>query len=84
MVPPNLTKVSGGDVLLEDHVLLGAGSIVLPKSNLLEGVAIGANSLVDRDLNEWILYMGNPVRAVKKRKKDRKNLGIKLKKLLTK
>ncbi len=78
MVPNKYTKVSGGSIILEDHVLLGAGSVVLPNCTLLEGAAVGANSLVDRDLDEWIIYFGNPVRAVKKRKKDRKELGLKL------
>lgn len=52
------------------HVIIGAGSIVFPGVNIAEGCAVGAMSLVNRSTEPWGVYVGNPARRVKERKKD--------------
>jgi len=57
-------------VSLGRHVIIGAGSIVFPGVNIAEGCAVGAMSLVNRTTKAWGVYVGNPARRVKERKKD--------------
>lgn len=57
-------------VSLGRHVIIGAGSIVFPGVNIAEGCAVGAMSLVNRSTESWGVYVGNPARRVKDRKKD--------------
>jgi len=58
-----------GMVYLSKHVIVGAGSVILPGVTAGEGVAIGALSMVNRDLEPWNIYGGVPVRLIKKRSK---------------
>lgn len=54
-------------VIFETHSGLGAHSIVMPGVKVGKGTVIGAMSVVYQDLNPWGIYMGNPVRFIKKR-----------------
>lgn len=69
-VPREYTGALHADVLLGKHVIVGSGSVILPGLTLEEGVAIGALSLVNRDCKAFGIYVGNPVRRVKERKRD--------------
>ena len=69
-VPDHCRKLNTGAVVLEKHVIIGANSTVLPNSNLGEGVAIGANSLVTHSLSPWQIYSGIPARKVSVRSKN--------------
>lgn len=57
-------------VRLARHVIIGAGSIIFPGVNIAEGCAVGAMSLVNRSTEPWGIYVGNPARRVKERKKE--------------
>ncbi|MDH0382063.1 acyltransferase [Comamonas aquatica] len=57
-------------VHLGRHVIVGAGSIVFPGVNIAEGCSVGAMSLVHKSTDPWGIYLGNPARRVKNRKKD--------------
>ncbi len=52
------------------HVIVGAGSIILPGAEVAEGCSIGAMTLVNKNTEPWSVYVGNPARRVKARKKD--------------
>lgn len=52
------------------HVIVGAGSVVLPEVTLADGVAVGANALVDQSLAGWGIYAGSPARFVRERRRD--------------
>ena len=52
------------------HVIVGAGSIVFPGVTLAEGCSVGAMTLVNKSTTPWGIYVGNPARRVKERKKD--------------
>jgi len=59
-----------GKVTLGKHVIIGAGSIVLPDVNIKQGSSVGALSLVNKDLEDWGVYFGIPVKKIKDRQKD--------------
>jgi acetyltransferase-like isoleucine patch superfamily enzyme len=69
MVPEKYTHITGGSIILKRFTQVGAGSIILPDVTLHEGVAIGAMSLVKKNLDAWSIYAGNPLRFIKQRKK---------------
>ncbi len=54
-------------VRLGRHSIVGANSIILPGSDIGDGVAVGALSLVNRNLDAWSIYAGAPARLVRKR-----------------
>jgi len=58
------------EVILKKYSIIGAGSIIMPGVVLGEGSSIGAMSLVLRSTEPWGIYVGNPVKRLKNRKKD--------------
>ena len=60
-------NVTGGKITIKRYCQIGAGSIILPSVTLEEGVALGAMSLVKKNLAGWNIYGGNPLRFIKKR-----------------
>jgi len=68
-IPRNFLNVQTGDIILEEHVLIGASSIVLPNCVLKKGTAIGALSLVKKNTEEWKIYGGTPIKFLKERNK---------------
>lgn len=67
MVPTKYTNVTHADVVIGKHVIIGSGSIVLPGVEISEGAAIGALSLVNKPCEAFTVYIGNPIRELKKR-----------------
>jgi acetyltransferase-like isoleucine patch superfamily enzyme len=57
-------------VTLGRHVIVGAGSLVLPGVSIAEGCSVGAMTLVRKSTEPWGVYVGNPARRVLERKKD--------------
>ena len=70
MVPAKYTGVTHADVLMGKHVIVGAGSVILPGVTLGEGVSVGALSLVNRDCEPFSIYAGIPARRFGERKRD--------------
>lgn len=60
----------GEKIVIEDHVIIGTGSVLLPGAILHTGVAVGAMSLVKKELKSFHIYAGIPVRCVKRRSKE--------------
>ena len=69
-VPKKYTKSTSGTVILNCHVIIGAGSVVLPRVVIGDGVSIGALSLVTKSLKEWGVYFGCPVKRLRNRSRD--------------
>jgi len=69
-VPANFKEVKAASVTLGRHVIVGAGTVILPGASIGEGSSVGALSLVSRALPEWQICVGNPCRPIKARKKD--------------
>jgi dTDP-4-amino-4,6-dideoxy-D-glucose acyltransferase len=63
-VPTEFTNVTSAPVVLHKHVLVGSGSVILPGVTLRTGCAVGALSLVNRDCKEFMIYSGNPAKAI--------------------
>lgn len=69
MVPARFTLPTRGAVVLGRHVVVGAGSILLPGIDIGEGAAVGAMSLVRGDLRPWTISAGIPAKLVKQRQR---------------
>lgn len=69
-IPAEFTNVTHANVSIGRHVIIGAGSVVLPGVVLEEGVAIGALSLVSKNCKAFGIYSGAPAKRIKERKKD--------------
>lgn len=67
MVPTEFTCVTVSAVTIGKHVILGAGAVVLPGVDVPDGCAVGAQSLVKRDLEPWSIYAGAPARLLGER-----------------
>lgn len=57
------------DITLGEHVLLGVNTVVLPGTQVPEGVSTGAFTLLGprMKLEPWTLYVGAPARPLRKR-----------------
>lgn len=70
MVPEEFKNVSHAPVIIDKHVIIGSGSIVLPGCRIHIGSAVGALSLVTKDIPEFEIHTGVPARKMKKRNKN--------------
>jgi dTDP-4-amino-4,6-dideoxy-D-glucose acyltransferase len=66
-IPSQYTGVTHADVYLGKHVIVGAGSIILPGVTLAEGTSLGAFSLVTKSTQPWSVYVGIPAKRIKER-----------------
>lgn len=57
----------GKTIIIENHVIIGTGSVLLPGAFLRQGVAVGAMSLVKEELKEFGIYGGIPAKYIKPR-----------------
>lgn len=69
-IPAEFTNVHHAEVKIRRHVIIGAGTIVLPGVTLEEGVAVGALSLVKKDCKSFGIYMGIPAKRIGERKRN--------------
>lgn len=69
-VPNQYRGVTHADVFCGKHVIVGCGAVILPGITLENGVAIGALSLVTRSCDAFGIYVGNPAKRIKERKRD--------------
>ena len=68
-IPDKYTNVTNQKVILEKHVIIGTGSIIMPGVIIGEGSAIGSMSLVNKSVQPWGMYIGIPCKKVKDRSK---------------
>jgi acetyltransferase-like isoleucine patch superfamily enzyme len=69
-IPSKYRRVHAAPVVLEEHALIGAGSVVLPGVTLGTGAVVGALSLVTSDCEPWTIYTGIPAKPKKSRRRD--------------
>lgn len=69
-VDARFRKVTYGAVALGRHVIVGAGSVILPAVEIGEGSSVGALSLVAKSLAPWGVYAGVPARRIRERSRD--------------
>jgi len=56
-----------GDVVINDDVLIGAGSTILPGVTLGKGCIIAAGSVVNKDVDDFTIVGGIPAKIIKNR-----------------
>jgi dTDP-4-amino-4,6-dideoxy-D-glucose acyltransferase len=66
-VPAKYRNVSTGPVRIGTHVIIGAGCVILPGVTIGAGSAVGALSLVTRDIAPGLIMAGSPARQVGER-----------------
>lgn len=66
-VPSEFTNVTHGPVVIEKHVIVGAGSVILPNVRIGICSAIGALSLVKSNCPAFGLYAGVPAKFIRNR-----------------
>lgn len=66
-IPSEFLDVYHAEVIIGKHVVIGAGSVVLPGVEIGDGSAVGSLSLVNRTLQEGIIAFGCPAKAIKAR-----------------
>jgi acetyltransferase-like isoleucine patch superfamily enzyme len=69
-VDEQFKKVDHRIVKFEEHVIIGAQCVILPGVTIKEGTAIGSFSLVSKDVDSWGIYVGTPLKFLKKRSKE--------------
>ena len=69
-LPRHLTGGPAGAIRLGRHVIIGAGTVILPGVQIGTGASVGALSLVRKSLGEWGVYAGSPIRYLRPRSKD--------------
>ena len=77
-VPTEFVGGNEGEVVIGDHVIIGAGSVILPGVIISDGVSVGSLSLVKDNLAEWSVYAGAPCRRLKDRDQHLLKLARKL------
>jgi galactoside O-acetyltransferase len=66
-VPSEFRGGAAGEVILKRHVIVGSGSLIMPKVIIGEGSAVGALSMVNKNLDSWGIYAGCPARRIRNR-----------------
>lgn len=70
LIPKKYKDEIFAKVVLENQVIVGANSTILPGVTISEGCSVGAMTLVNKSTDPWGIYVGNPARRIKERKKD--------------
>ena len=68
-VPIDLRNVLSKPVTLDEHVVIGASSVILPGVHLQEGVAAGSNCLITKSFKPYNILVGSPAKIIKQRSK---------------
>ncbi len=78
MVPEEYLGVEEGPVTVGRHGILGTGTVVMPNVVLGDGVATGALTFVNKNLDPWGIYVGVPARRLRERSQRLLELEAKL------
>lgn len=69
MIPDKYRSIIRGKVVLKKHVLVGTGCTILPGVTIGEGTSVGSMSLINKNLDDWGIYVGIPCKRIKDRSK---------------
>ena len=70
-IPDSYRKVTQGNITLKKHVVVGTNSTILPNVIIHIGATVGAMSLVKKDVDEWQVVAGNPLKFIRYREKEK-------------
>lgn len=68
-VPNECHKISYGNIKICNDAYVGAECVIMPGVTIGEGAVAGANTLVNKDLEPWGIYVGSPCRKIGERKR---------------
>ena len=77
-VPSKYLGTVSGDITLNEHCIVGSGSLVLPNVVMGVGSAVGSLCLITKNTMPWKLYAGSPAKIIKDRSKKCMELEKKL------
>ena len=63
-VPDEFKNVHTGLVTLKKHAIIGCGSVILPGLTIGLGASVGALSVVNKSVPDFMIVAGNPIRKV--------------------
>lgn len=69
-VPKKYTNVFTGPIIIKKHVIIGVGTCILPNVTIGSGSAVGAFSLVSKNIEDYVIAVGVPAKSKVSRKKD--------------
>ena len=61
-------KPSRGGIIIEDDVWIGANTVISDGAVLRKGAIIGACSFVNKEVESYGIYAGNPLKKIGQRK----------------
>ncbi|PID47287.1 MAG: acetyltransferase [Proteobacteria bacterium] len=85
-IPSKYKNVKIGNVKIGKHCILGSNSVILPNTEIPDGVTVGAGSIVNKQLDPWTIYVGFVPKKIGERDKEgiidlenkyKKELGLK-------
>lgn len=68
-IPLEYKKITSGKVYIGKHSIIGSNTVIFPGVAISDGCSVGAMSLVTKNLDEWGVYFGIPVKRLKNRSK---------------
>lgn len=74
MIPDKFKNVQSEEIIIERHVIIGSGCVVLPGIVLKEGSSFGAMTLINKSSEPWSINAGIPFKKIKDRSKNLLNL----------
>jgi galactoside O-acetyltransferase len=66
-VPREFTHYQISRVTIERHAIVGTNAVIFPGVTIGEGAAVGACTVVRKDLPPWGVYAGDPVKKIGER-----------------
>ena len=70
MVPDMYKNITCEPVYIEQHVIIGSTSVVLPGVRLREGSSFGSFSFINQDSEAWSINTGIPFKKIRNRSKN--------------
>tara|TARA_Y100001970_G_C14258763_1_gene877777 strand:+ start:12351 stop:12908 length:558 start_codon:yes stop_codon:yes gene_type:complete len=64
-------RVERGNVVINEHCVIGSNSTLLPNVKLGIGSVLGAQSLLNKNTEDWSVYAGSPAKKIAERDKDK-------------
>ena len=68
-LPDTCRATKYGDITIMDDAYIGANCTIMPGVNIGEGAVVGANALVNKNLDPWGVYVGTPCKKIGERQK---------------
>lgn len=70
MIENKYKDVQEKKVIIGEHCVIGTNCTILPGVNIKDGCAFGAMSLINKNTEEWGIYVGIPIKRIKDRKRE--------------